>query len=62
MTPELLQRELRASDGLIVEYSQSTFLRHSDLFFNKISPLLREARQLSASDTSGAFATPSSTN
>jgi hypothetical protein len=40
VTPQDIQRELLASDGLLVGYSEITFLRHSEIFFQRVKDLI----------------------
>lgn len=40
VTPQDIQRELLESDGLIVGYSEITFLRHSEIFFRRVEDLI----------------------
>lgn len=40
VTPEDIQRELLASDGLLVGYSEITFPKHSEIFFQRVQDLI----------------------
>lgn len=46
VTGQVLMEELRRSDALIVDYSESTFLVHSSKFFKKIDGIMKEAKSL----------------
>ena len=60
VTSDVLQRELHASKGLVVEYSEATFIRHSENFFHSIEPILQEARLMSNGSLSGTTSATSS--